>query len=90
VYNSTTTAGLAQKITRILEKLGFHVSVIANDDSSKPSYCVVKSKKDIQNSVSVKTLRWLYRCVFEEETQTTQTDISLIIGTEYEKRFLPF
>ena len=90
VFNTTASSGLAQKVTRIMEGLGFHVGSIANDETIQPSACIIKSNKDIQQTNSVQTLRWLYGCAVEDEVQDSQSDVSFIIGTDFEKRFFPY
>lgn len=90
VFNSTNSPGLAQKVTRILETTGFHVSSIANNESIRPDRCILRIGKVMNDTNTVKTLLWLYGCVIEEETTDTQADVTFIIGTDIEKRFFPF
>jgi len=90
VFNSTKSSGLAQKATRIMEGLGFHVNSIANIETMKPSACIIKGKKEIFKTTTVQTLKWVYGCVLLEDVQDSQNDISFIIGTDFEKRFLPY
>jgi len=90
VYNTTASPGLAQKITRVIETTGFHVVTLGNNEAIQPERCILKTKKENQDSISIQTLQWLYGCVREVEDEAMQEDIAFIIGTEYEKRFLPF
>jgi len=90
VYNTTNSSGLAQKVARTMEGSGFHVSSIANDQTLKTSRCIIRGNKEIQITNTVKTLQWLYGCIFNEDVKEFQSDISFFIGTDYEKRFFPF
>jgi hypothetical protein len=90
VFNSTKSSGLAQTISRIMEGVGFHVSSIANIDNMEPSACIIRGKKEIFKTNTVQTLQWLYGCTFQEDAQDSQSDVTLIIGTDFEKRFFPF
>lgn len=90
VLNTTKTPGLAQKAARVLEKTGFHVITIANSDQESPKQCIVRMKKDFLESVTVKTLVYLYHCQKEVETEVTQHDATLILGSDFEKRFYPY
>jgi hypothetical protein len=89
VYNSTESPGLAQKATRILERLGLHVSSIANRDDVHPSQCILQGSKSNLTSKTTKALQWLYGCTLEEDEDASQSDIMFILGTDFEKRFLP-
>lgn len=90
VYNTTNSPGLAQKVARVMEQTGFHVVTIANDDQFRPTTCIVRGKREVHETNTVKTLLWLYGCLFEEENMESQSDVTLIIGTDFGKRFLPF
>jgi hypothetical protein len=90
VFNTTKTPGLAQKVARVMEKTGFHVVTIANNEKFQPTQCVVQAKKDFFKTVTVQTLVWLYGCSKGEETDMSSSDVTLILGTHFEKRFFPF
>jgi|GEM_PF-3872241 len=90
VFNSTKSSGLAQKATRIMEGLGFHVSSIANIDTMQPQTCIIKGKKEIHKTKTVDALRWLYGCTIQEDGEDSQSDVTFIIGTDFERRFFPF
>lgn len=90
VFNTTQSSGLAQKMTRVIETLGLHVSSIANDESVQQPQCIIRAGKETKESVTVKTLLWLYGCAVEEEATESQYDAAFIIGTDFEKRFFPY
>ena len=90
VSNTTESSGLAQKLARILEGTGFHVITLSNEENIRPTRCMIRSKQEMKESHTVKTLQWLYGCLFEETKEELPSDIHFIIGSEFEKRFLSF
>jgi len=90
VYNTTETSGLAQRVARILESTGFHVVTVANRQVNQLAQCVIQGNQETLKTHSVQTLRWLYGCSIEGQQDESQSDVTLIIGSDYEKRFLPF
>jgi len=90
VSNTTESSGLAQKLARILEGTGFHVITLANEENVRPTRCVIRSKQELKESYTVKTLQWLYGCVFEEANEELSSDVHFIIGSEFENRFVSF
>lgn len=90
VYNTTKLPGLAQKVARVMEQAGFHVVIVANDTSLTPDRCIIESSKDLFSSVSLQTLVWLYGCTLQEQTHSSQHDVTLFVGKDIEQWFLPF
>jgi len=88
--NTTESSGLAQKLARILEEAGFHVITLSNEENVRPTRCVIRSKQELKESYTVKTLQWLYGCVFEEANEELSSDVHFIIGSDFEKRFVSF
>jgi len=88
--NTTESSGLAQKLARILEEAGFHVITLSNEEDVRPTRCVIRSKLEIEETHTVKTLQWLYGCLFEEAKEELQSDVHFIIGSEFKKRFVSF
>lgn len=89
VYNTTQSPGLAQKVARILEQAGFHVVTIANRDANHPAQCVIQGSQEVLKTHSVQTLHWLYGCLIEEQQDDSISDVTFLIGSDFEKRFLP-
>ncbi len=90
VFNTTPAPGLAQKASRVMEQAGFHVVTVGNNDAIRPDRCVIRAKEDVLKSVSVRTLEYLYGCSVQEETDPSVSDVSVFLGTAYERRFQPF
>jgi hypothetical protein len=90
VFNTTNTPGLAQKLTRVLEGAGIHVSSIANNETIRPVQCILRAKREIHKTNTVKILLWLYGCSIEEDMNDSQSDVTFLVGTDFEKRFLSF
>lgn len=90
LFNTTDMPGLGQKVTRVIETLGFHVSAISNDDTFQKATCDVRASKDVLESHTAQTLVWLYGCSTSVEEQSAQADISLRIGSDFAKRFVSF
>ncbi|KKS87990.1 MAG: hypothetical protein UW37_C0004G0005 [Candidatus Gottesmanbacteria bacterium GW2011_GWA2_44_17] len=90
VYNTTRTPGLAQKVSRVIESSGFHVSSIDNDETVKTSQCILRGKREVLQTVTVKTLVWLYGCFIQEEMTDSRSDVTLLIGTDFEKRYVSY
>jgi len=90
VSNSTESIGLAQKLARILEEAGFHIITLSNEENIRPTRCVIRAKQGMEETHTIKTLQWLYGCLFEEAEDELQSDIHFLIGSDFEKRFISF
>jgi len=90
IVNSTDTPGLAQKLTRVLETLGYHIRSIGNLENVKTDRCTIRGNGKIRETHTVKTLLSLYRCSFEADQEESQNDGTFIIGADFEKRYISF
>lgn len=90
LFNTTKTQGLAQNVARLLEGLGVHVVSVGNDETTDIDDCILRGAEDMKETMTAKSISWLYRCRFEIATDVPQVDYALYLGKAFEKRFLPY
>jgi hypothetical protein len=89
VYNTTTVPSLAQGASRMLETIGVHVVLVGNTEGNEVGTCKILGAKELEKTLTVKAIGWIFGCVYEEG-QTDASDYKILLGTSYAKRFLPF
>lgn len=90
LFNTTKTQGLAQNVARLLEGLGIHVVSVGNDETTDTDDCVLHGAQDMKETMTAKSISWLYHCRYEIATDVPQVDYALYLGKAFEKRFLPY
>ena len=88
IDNSTGYPEAGEKIARILTNMGADV-VSVLQTSIKQDECLVLATRKLKNSYSVKKIKRVFNCKFEEGMKTGgRADIMVIIGEAYYKKLM--
>lgn len=90
VVNTTAMPGLAQNISRLLDRIGAWVVFVDSSDTKIAPVCIIRGEKDKKTSAIVGRLEALFGCSFEETDEETQADIIVFLGEQWAKRYLPY
>lgn len=87
VVNGTDKKGLASDVVRIASTLGARVVGTQTRIEQKIENCLIKTRPEDKNSLSVKRLTRVFDCEQEIEEIGGQADIEIILGEGFAKRF---
>jgi hypothetical protein len=90
IYNTTRMSGIGSRIARVIEHIGGYVVFVGNDESTYEGMCELTGSKERLQSVTSKVIQSLYGCLTVETTELARGDLTLRLGTVFEKRYLPF
>jgi hypothetical protein len=82
VLNGTSHPGLADEAARILGNIGGEVVGVGNTQTPFQQ-CFVRSEKNKSQTYTVRKIREIFACSWEEKTDVGRADISLILGESY-------
>lgn len=88
IYNTTTRPALGNHVARMLSRIGGLVVTVGNDDHPVDT-CEVRGEKEAITSRTAAFIRSLLSCRIIA-SKGERTDLSVYIGTSYEKRYLPY
>lgn len=86
VVNTTEKRGLAADVVRVAITLGVRV-VGTSQREEKVAGCVVKRRPNIKGSVSARKLAGIFGCRHEVGDFLGASDMELVLGEEFAKRF---
>ncbi len=86
VINSTRHSGLGEGAARVLTNIGVDVVSVSDSEEERDS-CLVLSEKDKKNSHTIKKIRRIFNCGFEERKESGgRVDIEVMVGEDYYKK----
>jgi len=87
ILNATEHDGLAQRLSVMLNNVGFR-TIRISDYLGKSGVSKIIYSDESRNSFSVNTLKLIIGCDFEKSKDSNRADISIILGEDYWKKML--
>ncbi|KKU49484.1 hypothetical protein A2875_00970 [Candidatus Gottesmanbacteria bacterium RIFCSPHIGHO2_01_FULL_46_14] len=88
VSNTTATAGLAEHVARMINRIGGNVTALGNEDV-KLGGCQIRGTQKHLDSVTSRVLTRIFDCEPVVSEGEAYADIVVAVGTRYESRFVP-
>lgn len=82
IFNSTEYPGIAERAARLITNTGGRVIGVGNNDDKRKS-CLLLSIKEKKNSYTLKKIKRIFGCIWEEGNRDERGDIRLILGEDY-------
>ncbi len=89
LFNTTSMQGIGQKAAKLLSTMGMFIVSVTND-STERSTCLVRTKKEFEQSKTVRVIRDLYRCSLQSTQDPLRSDVDVYIGYDFASRYEPF
>ena len=88
VYNTTTTSGLAERVARIIDRIGGNVVRIGNEEVTIER-CQIRANGDHLNTTTSRMLASIFTCDRVTSVPDSYADVIVALGRGYESRFVP-
>lgn len=88
VVNTTDVAGLGNRAARVLSHAGM-VVIMVESDLSPMKECLITVGKPLWSSTSVSFIKSFFNCRVEAGSEDEQAELTVRIGQDYARRFLP-
>ncbi|MEK7065407.1 MAG: LytR C-terminal domain-containing protein, partial [Patescibacteria group bacterium] len=88
VYNTTTTSGLAERVARIIDRIGGNVVRIGNEERTIER-CQIRVNGDHLNTTTSRMLASIFTCDRVLQVGDSYADVIVAVGSGYESRFVP-
>ncbi|MBI4064875.1 hypothetical protein HY409_00695 [Candidatus Gottesmanbacteria bacterium] len=88
IFNATDYPSLGNHAARIINRIGGYVVSIGNWQS-RVEKCVMSGSKKTLNSYTARLLTVLFSCSKDTSIVNEKADLQIVLGHEYEQRFLP-
>lgn len=88
VINTTQTPGLAERVARIIERIGGNVVRLGNEEQSVDR-CQIRGASDHINSETAQVIAALFDCAKTSQTGEGSFDLTVLVGARYASRFAP-
>lgn len=88
LFNTTSMQGLGQKAAKLLSTMGMFIVSVTND-STERSACHIRTKKEFEQSKTVRVIQELYRCSLQTTQEPLRSDVDVFIGYDFADRYEP-
>lgn len=88
IANTTDMVGLGNRAARIVSHAGM-VVVMVESDTPAQKECSLTAKKSLWGSTSVSFMKTFFHCSVLTGSEDEQADITIRLGQDYARRFLP-
>lgn len=88
VYNTTGIPAIGARVARILTNLGANVVAVGNKEKKEQECLVVGTRQALRSYTGI-LIASLFSCKKEEMQEEQQGDVTINVGMEYAKKFVP-
>lgn len=89
IFNTTSMQGIGQKAAKLLSTMGMFIVSVTND-STQRSTCLIRTKKEAEQSKTVRVIQQLFRCSTQITQEPLRSDVDVYIGYDFTARYEPF
>lgn len=88
IVNTTDMVGLGNRAARTVSHAGMSVIMVENDTPAQKE-CSLTAKKSLWSSMSVSFMKTFFHCSVLTGSEDEQADLTIRLGQDYARRFLP-